>query len=270
MIEAFQHIGIGVTDIDRSYHFYKNILGFSIKLNDHEEEMEQMVEIIGSLCRMRVIMAMNLSGGGAVELVQHTDSEPRMLPRTLRWGDKGYLAMGVKAYRLTELVERLEKKGATFITPVITTEVSQGGMCNSIYLRDPDGLTVELLETAELRLLQAVEPVRLAVQDVEGVEVVRAREVVTQPVADLAKCLELAEVSRRYLATRANLLEKLEHLSVDPEAPATHAHVDGPWAIAQQLQQWPPIALVGDHVHVAPDEVADEELPLELPFLCAH
>ena len=66
MIEAFQHVGIGVTDIDRSYHFYKNILGFSVKLNDHEEDMEQMVSIIGSLCRMRVIMAMNLSGGGAV------------------------------------------------------------------------------------------------------------------------------------------------------------------------------------------------------------
>jgi len=151
MIEAFQHVGIGVTDIDRSYDFYKNIIGFSIKLNDHEEEMEQMVPIIGSLCRMRVIMAMNLSGGGAVELVQHTGSEPRLLPRSLRWGDTGYLAMGVKAYRLTELIERLEKKGATFITPVITTEISQGGAWNSIYLRDPDGLTVELLETAELR-----------------------------------------------------------------------------------------------------------------------
>ena len=63
--------------------------------------MRPMSPIIGALCRMRVIMAMNLSGGGAVELVRHTDSEPRMLPRALRWGDTGYLAMGIKAYRLS-------------------------------------------------------------------------------------------------------------------------------------------------------------------------
>lgn len=151
MIEAFQHVGIGVTDMKRSCDFYKKILGFSVRLNDHEEEMELMVQVIGSLCRMRVVMAMNLSGGGAVELVQHTSSEPRPLPEKVRWGDLGYLAMGLKAYNLSELVGTLEKKGAEFITPVVTQKVRQGGRWNSIYLRDPDGLIVELLETAELR-----------------------------------------------------------------------------------------------------------------------
>ena len=56
MIEAFQHVGIGVSDAGRSLDFYKKVLGFSLKLNDHEEESQEMVPIIGALCRMRMIM----------------------------------------------------------------------------------------------------------------------------------------------------------------------------------------------------------------------
>lgn len=152
MIEAFQHVGIGVSDADRSLDFYKKVLGFSLKLNDHEEESQEMVPIVGALRRMRMIMSMNLSGGAAVEIIQHTDSEPRPLPDDAGWGDLGYLSAGVKAFKLDELMPILEKKGAKFVTPIVTTEVSQGGTWRSVFLRDPDGLVIELLETEELRV----------------------------------------------------------------------------------------------------------------------
>lgn len=151
MIEGFQHVGIGVTNMARAAKFYKRILGFSMKLNDHEEEMQQMADIIGSVERMHVIMSLNLCGGGAIELVQHTGSIPRPMPSGAKWGDLGYLACGVKAYHLDRLVEQMRFKGARFITPVITTEVDKGGTWRSVWLRDPDGLAIELLETAELK-----------------------------------------------------------------------------------------------------------------------
>ena len=94
---------------------------------------------------------MNLSGGAGVEIIQHTDSEPRPLPEDAGWGDLGYLSAGVKAFKLDELMPILEKKGAKFITPITTTEVSEGGPWRSAFMRDPDGLVIELLETAELR-----------------------------------------------------------------------------------------------------------------------
>lgn len=145
-------MGVGVSDIERSYRFYRETLGFSVKLNDHEEQMEQMVPVVGELARMRVIMAMNLSGGGAVELVMHTSSAPRRLPVNARWGDLGYLAAGVKVYHIEKVVQSLRQKGADFATPFFTRKVEQGGTWRSIFLKDPDGLLVELLETAELRV----------------------------------------------------------------------------------------------------------------------
>lgn len=151
MIEGFQHVGIGVSDMERSKDFYKRVLGFSVTLNDHEAEMDEMVSIIGSLERMRVAMAMNLCGGAAVELVQHTSSEPRPLPEALRWGDIGYLSAGVKAYGIEKLVEMLEGRGAGTVSPIVEMPVEQGGTWRSAFLHDPDGILIELLETAELR-----------------------------------------------------------------------------------------------------------------------
>lgn len=148
MIDAFQHVGIGVSDISRSYDFYRKVLGFSVKLNDHEAELDEMVSIVGSLERMKVIMAMNMAGGGAVELVQQKSSGPRQLP-DVRWGDLGFIAAGLKATRLRELMDMLDAKGAEFLTPMITTEVEDGGTWLSAYLRDPDGIIIELLETPE-------------------------------------------------------------------------------------------------------------------------
>ena len=150
MIKGFQHIGLGVSDIERSSAFYRKTLGFRLKINDHEEEMHQMVPVIGELCRMRVIMAINLSGGAAIELVQHTGSKPLPLPEA-RWGDIGFLAMGVKAYRLDEVVRILKERGADFVTPIMDVEAGGGETWRSAFIRDPDGLPVELLETAELR-----------------------------------------------------------------------------------------------------------------------
>lgn len=151
MIGGFQHVGIGVSDIDSSMNFYRGLLGFGMKLNDHTEDVEQMVPIIGSLERMRIIMALNMAGGGAIEAVQHVSSVPRPMPGDARWGDIGYLSAGVKARRLEELVGILTGRGAEFATPVMDIEVPKGGRWRSAFLRDPDGLPIELLETAELR-----------------------------------------------------------------------------------------------------------------------
>lgn len=150
MIEAFQHVGIGVASAKRSHDFYRKVMGFTIKLNDHEEEMEQMVSIIGSLESMRIIMAMNPRGGGVVEIVEHTSSKPRPLPEDARWGDIGYLAMGVGAYGLDGLLPSLESAGVDVVTPVIDLGIERGGAWRSAFIRDPDGLLIELLETPAL------------------------------------------------------------------------------------------------------------------------
>lgn len=146
MITAFQHVGMGVHDTGRTYDFYRGLLGFRIKLSDSTEYIEEMKPIIGALVEMHVIMAMNVGGGAAIELVEHTSTRPQEPGEPVQWGDIGYLELGLKAFRLEELYLDLKSKGVEFLTPVRSLELSSGGRERYAYLRDPDGLLLQLVE----------------------------------------------------------------------------------------------------------------------------
>lgn len=146
MITAFQHIGMGSYDVDKTYAFWKDNMGFKIKLNDHTGYDEQMEPILGARLEMRMLMAMNAAGGGAIEIVQHTSTKPKEPPSPIEWGDIGILDVGVKAYRLDDVYRKLENKGVKFVTPIRSMKLDRGGTTRFAYLRDPDGLLVQLVE----------------------------------------------------------------------------------------------------------------------------
>jgi catechol 2,3-dioxygenase-like lactoylglutathione lyase family enzyme len=146
MITAFQHVGMGVHDIDRTYDFYRKLMGFRVKLSDKQEYDEVMKPIVGAVVEMRIIMAMNVEGGAAIELVEHTSTRPLEPEEPLQWGDIGYLELGLKAYHLDDLYLDLKSKGVDFITPVRGMELSSGGTERYAYLKDPDGVLVQLVE----------------------------------------------------------------------------------------------------------------------------
>ncbi len=146
MISGFQHVGMGVLDMDRTYSFYKRLMGFKLKLNDHQRFEKEMEPIIGDLVEMRILMAMNVAGGGAIELVQHTSTPVREPAEPVQWGDIGVLEVGFKAFMLDALYADLQSKGVQFLTPVKSMELSEGGTLRYAYLRDPDGLLLQLVE----------------------------------------------------------------------------------------------------------------------------
>ena len=135
MITAFQHIGIGVHDIDRTYDFWKNYLQFSLTLNDHTGYDKEMVPILGDLYEMRMMMAMNVGGGGAIELVQHTSTRPKEPLQKIEWGDLGILEVGLKVTDLDVVYNNLSKRDVKFLMPIQTMPLSNGSTQRFTYLR---------------------------------------------------------------------------------------------------------------------------------------
>lgn len=146
MITAFQHVGMGVRDTDRTYDFYRRLMGFRIRLSDQTSYLEEMAPIVGAVVEMRALMAMNIGGGAAIELIEHTSTRPLEPSEPVQWGDLGYLEVGLKAFMLDRLYVDLRSKGVDFLTPVRSMELSTGGRERYAYLRDPDGLLVQLVE----------------------------------------------------------------------------------------------------------------------------
>lgn len=169
MITAFQHVGMGVRDTDRTFEFYRKLMGFRVKLSDQTSYMEEMAPIVGALVEMRALMAANAYGGASIELIEHTSTRPLEAPEPVQWGDIGYLELGLKAFNLDQLYLDLKSKGVEFLTPPRSLELSTGGRERYAYLRDPDGLLLQLAEVkgGKRPAVGGVRHVAIGVSDME-------------------------------------------------------------------------------------------------------
>jgi len=169
LITAFQHAGMGVQDTDRTYEFYRKLMGFRVKLSDQTTYLEEMAPIIGAVVEMRALMAANLRGGAVIELIEHTSTRPMEPPQPVQWGDIGYLELGLKAFKLDQLYLDLKSRGVEFLTPVRSMELSTGGRERYAYLRDPDGLLLQLVEVegGKKPAVGGVRHVAIGVSDLE-------------------------------------------------------------------------------------------------------
>ncbi len=158
MINAMQHIAIGVSDIDESYRFYRDILGFRLKLTDAVGQMPdfpllEAAELQANSARIgrqtiRVVMALNPHGGPAIELAQVLSTTPRPPKRPAQWGGLGMIELGIQIRNLYEFCHFLEQRGVSVLTPADDDASSQAVPYNTAYIRDPDGLLIQLVECA--------------------------------------------------------------------------------------------------------------------------
>ena len=146
MINAMQHIGQGVRDVDTTYNFYKGLLGFKVKLNDLTVASKEMASVIGSVETMRMMMAVNAKGGGIIELIEHKSRPITGLPDDGLYGNYGILEAGYGVRNIEKVVSGFKAKGVQFLTPICELQLKNGRRWRYAYLKDPDGLPLQLTE----------------------------------------------------------------------------------------------------------------------------
>ena len=149
MINAMQHIGQGVRDVDTTYDFYKRLLGFKIKLNDLTVASKEMASVIGSVETMRMMMAVNAKGGGIIELIEHKSRPITGIPEDGLYGNYGILEAGYGVRNIEKVISDLKTKGVHFLTPICELQLNNGRRWRYAYLKDPDGLPLQLTEDSQ-------------------------------------------------------------------------------------------------------------------------
>lgn len=149
MINALQHVGQGVRDIDKTYRFYKRFFGYKVKLCDLTIPDQEMAPIIGSVEEVRALMAINPRGGGILELIEFKSCPPKPPPDEGGYGNLGILEVGYAVRNIDHVVARLVAQGIQFLTPVYDIRLSEGRTWRCAYLLDPDGLRLQLVEEME-------------------------------------------------------------------------------------------------------------------------
>lgn len=135
IISGIQQIGIGVTNVETAWEWYRRAFGMDVPVFQEAAEAPFMTRYTGGKVQSRnAVLAINLAGGGGFEIWQYTSRTPVGPAREPRLGDIGIFAGVMKSCDVGEAYERLAGLGAAVDRPAPGPDgVSR------FFARDPGG-----------------------------------------------------------------------------------------------------------------------------------
>ena len=110
-ISGIQQIGVGVTDVKKSWKWYRENLGFDIPVVDAPGTAEKMLKYTGGKPQERhAIIAVNIQGGGGLEIWQYLTREPKQADFQIQAGDLGVFAAKIKSSQIKKAYTDLKEK----------------------------------------------------------------------------------------------------------------------------------------------------------------
>lgn len=143
-VSKLHHTGYTVSDLDRSVAFYRDLLGCEV-VATQEKRGGYLAEIVGyPHAHVRMAHLRAPESPHIIELFEYLTPQsehPRLEPRNVGTAHMSFLVGDLEA-----TYERLLAAGIEFYSPPvkIDTGINAGGL--ALYLRDPDGITMELFQ----------------------------------------------------------------------------------------------------------------------------
>ena len=156
---------VGVTDMDRSVKFYRDVLGYDKTEYDVSGAFEDWAAAPGGERKVRRVLLSSsqkprsafspLFGDNKIELVQPLEIKPEKIYEGRFWGDPGFIQICYDVTGMDSLKQFCESKGAPF-----TVDSCPGGEIFDMgdasgrftYIEDPDGTLIEFVETYKVPL----------------------------------------------------------------------------------------------------------------------
>jgi catechol 2,3-dioxygenase-like lactoylglutathione lyase family enzyme len=143
---TIHHTGYTVADLDRSLRFYRDLLGLEV-LATQEKQGGYIGAIVGHADAHVRMAHLRVPGDGhVVELFQYLAPAGER-PAAIDPPDVGTSHLCFVVDDLPALYERLREAGVdSFVSPPVEvdTGINRGGW--ALYVRDPDGIPVELFQ----------------------------------------------------------------------------------------------------------------------------
>ncbi len=155
---------IGVSDMERSMHFYKEMLGFDKVLADLEGVPADLPGVSGQKkAYRRVLLTQSkqgigpftpLLGSSHIELLQCLEPPGEHVFANRYWGDLGFIHLCFDVRGM----ESLKERGASLGHPFTVDSADSFDMGKAAgrfgYVEDPDGTLIEFVETHKLPIVE--------------------------------------------------------------------------------------------------------------------
>jgi catechol 2,3-dioxygenase-like lactoylglutathione lyase family enzyme len=149
MITGMQHVGVCVSNLENSLAFYCGTLGLKKQVGFEIEEEKVSRNILGLPgAKLRVAMVQHGESTEAtvIELIQFLSPSGKGFPDDFQYNNVGITHIAFKVTEIDKMYNDLVGKGVRFNSPVQTVETKELGTIKAAYFRDPDGISLELME----------------------------------------------------------------------------------------------------------------------------
>jgi catechol 2,3-dioxygenase-like lactoylglutathione lyase family enzyme len=169
IISGIQQLGIGVSDVQVAWKWYKEYFGMDIRMFEESAEAKFMLPYTGGLPQKRhAVLALNLQGGGGFEIWQYTERKPLSPTFEIQLGDLGIFTAKIKSVDVKKTFEYYKEKQLDLVGGL------QNDPCgrNFFFVRDPNGNLFQIVPSKtwfknEKKLTGAVYGAILGVSDME-------------------------------------------------------------------------------------------------------
>lgn len=134
------HIGVCVSDMERSIAFYRDVLGFAFAY-----ELRVQGEPSDTLLRLRDVElhAVYLDRDGLrLELLHYASPRSPAQPPARTMNDLGFTHLSIQVPSIEQALEELAAAGVEILRETL---VDLDGTQVAVFVRDPDGLPIELV-----------------------------------------------------------------------------------------------------------------------------
>jgi len=155
---------IGVSEIDRSISFYREILGYDIIADDREGIFDDFSTISGGKNKFRRVLLKHstrkvggfgeLLGPTEIELIQVLNRIPSNIYKDRLWGDLGYIHLCFDVQGMTLLRDEAKALNHPFTVDSANSFDMGDAAGHFSYIEDPDGTLIEFVETHKVPILK--------------------------------------------------------------------------------------------------------------------
>ena len=140
---GIQQVGIGVNDFVEAWKWYYDHFGYEIKIVDDEGVAERMLPYTGGKPQPRRSgIAVNIRGGGGLEIWQPKGRELNYLKEPLRMGDLGILIAKIKTADIETAYNTFINRGLDIISEILSSPMGW----KHFFMKDPYGNLFDIEE----------------------------------------------------------------------------------------------------------------------------
>lgn len=133
LICGIQQVGIGVTNLDEAWKWYRTHFGMDIRMFEELAFAEYMLPYTGNQPQKRhAVLAINIQGGGGFEVWQYVERTPENPGFDPVLGDLGIIICKMKSFDLASTHSRMKKSGLP-VTPLVRDPLGEP----TFYVTDP-------------------------------------------------------------------------------------------------------------------------------------